>query len=64
PWNAPENNAAPLDVPLAAVDALDDAEFRRLFKKTPIFRARLDGLKRTADALRKRQNSENGEISE
>jgi len=54
PWNAPEKNAAPLDVPLAAVDALDDAEFRRLFKKTPVFRARLDGLKRTADALRKR----------
>ena len=52
PWNAPEKNAAPFDVPLAAVDALDDAEFRRLFKKTPIFRARLDGLKRTADALR------------
>ncbi len=52
PWNAPENNVAPLDVPLTAVDALDDAEFRRLFKKTPVFRARLDGLKRTADALR------------
>ncbi|MBQ7813795.1 MAG: 4Fe-4S binding protein, partial [Thermoguttaceae bacterium] len=64
PWNAPEKNAAPLAVPLDAVDALDDAEFRRLFKKTPVFRARLDGLKRTADALRKRQNSENGEISE
>ncbi len=64
PWNAPEKNAAPLDVPLAAVAALDDAEFRRLFKKTPVFRARLDGLKRTADALRKRPNSENGEISE
>jgi len=63
PWNAPEKNAAPLDVPLAAVDALDDAEFRRLFKKTPVFRARLDGLKRTADALRKRQNSEISEIS-
>lgn len=66
PWNAPENNVAPLDVPLAAVDALDDAEFRRLFKKTPIFRARLDGLKRTADALRSaetqhRQNKETGE---
>lgn len=52
PWNAPENNATPLDVPLGAVDALDDADFRRLFKKTPVFRARLDGLKRTADALR------------
>lgn len=52
PWNAPENNVRPLDVPLGAVDSLDDAEFRRLFKKTPIFRARLDGLKRTADALR------------
>jgi epoxyqueuosine reductase len=52
PWNALENNIAPLDVPLTAVDALDDAEFRRLFKKTPIFRARLDGLKRVADALR------------
>lgn len=64
PWNAPEKNAAPLDVPLDAVDALDDADFRRLFKKTPIFRARLDGLKRTADALRKRQNSENGKISQ
>lgn len=67
PWNAPEKNAAPLDVPLAAVDALDDAEFRRLFKKTPIFRARLDGLKRTADALRSsktRQDSEKKEISE
>ena len=67
PWNAPEKNAAPLDVPLAAVDALDDAEFRRLFKKTPIFRARLDGLKRTADALRSsetRQDSEKKEINE
>lgn len=66
PWNAPEKNAAPLDVPLDAVDALDDAEFRRLFKKTPVFRARLDGLKRTADALRSfetRQPSENKEIS-
>lgn len=52
PWNATEKNAAPLDVPLAAVDALDDAEFRRLFKKTPIFRARLDGLKRVANALK------------
>jgi epoxyqueuosine reductase len=52
PWNAQETDARPLDVPLTAVDALDDAEFRRLFKKTPIFRARLDGLKRTADALR------------
>ena len=67
PWNAPEKNAAPLDVPLGAVDALDDAEFRRLFKKTPIFRARLDGLERTADALRSsetRQDSEKKEISE
>lgn len=67
PWNASENNVAPLDVPLAAVDALDDAEFRRLFKKTPIFRARLDGLKRTADALRSsetRQDSENKETSQ
>lgn len=67
PWNASEKNAAPLDVPLGAVDALDDAEFRRLFKKTPIFRARLDGLQRTADALRSsetRQNSENKEISQ
>lgn len=63
PWNAPEKNDAPLDVPLAAVDALDDAEFRRLFKKTPVFRARLDGLKRTADALRRRQNSANSESS-
>ncbi|MBQ2851053.1 MAG: 4Fe-4S binding protein, partial [Thermoguttaceae bacterium] len=67
PWNASENNAAPLDVPLAAVDALDDAEFRRLFKKTPIFRARLDGLQRTADALRSskmRQDNKNKENSE
>lgn len=64
PWNAPEKNVAPLDVPLTAVDALDDAEFRRLFKKTPVFRARLDGLKRTADALRKRQNGANSEISQ
>ncbi|MBR4977005.1 MAG: DUF1730 domain-containing protein [Thermoguttaceae bacterium] len=52
PWNAADNDALPLDVPLTAVDALDDAEFRRLFKKTPVFRARLDGLKRTAAALR------------
>ena len=52
PWNEPETNVRPLDVPLEAVDALEDADFRRLFKKTPIFRARLDGLKRTADALR------------
>lgn len=67
PWNAPENDARPLDVPLAAVDALDDAEFRRLFKKTPVFRARLDGLKRTADALRAsatRQHSENKETGQ
>lgn len=64
PWNAPENNAAPLDVPLAAVDALDDAEFRRLFKKTPIFRARLDGLKRTADALRASKTRRFGEDKE
>ena len=67
PWNASENNAPPLDVPLAAVDALDDAEFRRLFKKTPIFRARLAGLKQTADALRAsstRQDRENKEIDQ
>lgn len=64
PWNAPEKNAFPLDVPLAAVDALDDAEFRRLFKKTPIFRARLDGLRRVANALRESQDGENKEISE
>ncbi|MBR4833392.1 MAG: DUF1730 domain-containing protein [Thermoguttaceae bacterium] len=67
PWNAPENDARPLDVPLAAVDALDDAEFRRLFKKTPIFRARIDGLKRTAAALvasATRQYSENKETEE
>lgn len=60
PWNAPQNAAAPLDVSLDAVDALDADEFRRLFKKTPIFRARLDGLKRTADALRSSETRQNG----
>ncbi len=67
PWNASETPPTPLDVPLSAVDALDEAEFRRLFKKTPVFRARLDGLKRVAAALRAsktRQDSENKETGE
>ena len=44
--------AAPREIPLDAVERLDDETFRRLFKKTPVFRATLDGLKRAAKALR------------
>ncbi len=39
-------------VPIEAIERLDDATFRRLFKKTPVFRATLDGLKRVASALK------------
>ncbi|MBP5623041.1 MAG: hypothetical protein J6X44_13620 [Thermoguttaceae bacterium] len=36
---------------LEAIERLDDESFRRLFKKTPVFRATLDGLKRVASAI-------------
>lgn len=55
PWNAEVDRAAPRQLPLDAVERLDDATFRKLFKKTPIFRATVDGLKRVSCALRKEE---------
>lgn len=52
PWNASLEQTSPHEIPLDAVERLDDATFRRLFKKTPIFRATLDGLKRVSRALK------------
>lgn len=55
PWNAAPDarGATPKSVDLAAVDALDETTFRAIFKKTPIFRARLDGLRRVAETIRR-----------
>ena len=61
PRNARVEATAPRELPLDAVERLDDATFRRLFKKTPVFRARVDGLQRVARALRERGEDEEGE---
>ena len=58
PWNAEVDRAAPRQLPLDAVERLDDATFRKLFKKTPIFRATVDGLKRVSCALRKEEEQQ------
>ncbi|MBQ4081104.1 MAG: DUF1730 domain-containing protein [Thermoguttaceae bacterium] len=58
PWNADVDRAAPRELPLDAVERLDDATFRKLFKKTPIFRATVDGLKRVSSALRKEEEQQ------
>ncbi len=64
PWNAaPEARGADAkNVDLTAVDALDETAFRAIFKKKPIFRARLDGLRRVAEAIRQK-NRRKEEIS-
>ena len=59
--NARVEATAPRMLPLDAVERLDDATFRRLFKKTPVFRARVDGLQRVARALRERSEDEEAE---
>lgn len=61
PRNARVEATAPRELPLDAVERLDDATFRRLFKKTPVFRARVDGLQRVARALRERGEDGEGE---
>lgn len=53
PRNARIDAAAPRELPLDAVERLDEATFRRLFKKTPIFRAHVEGLRRVARKLRR-----------
>lgn len=57
PHNARLDIANPREIPLDAVEQLDDAAFRRLFKKTPVFRAHLEGLLRVAQIL-KAQNGD------
>ncbi len=59
PHNAAIESAAPQPIPLDAVERLDEATFRKLFKKTPVFRATVDGLKRSAKALRENHRGEN-----
>ncbi|MGI6402337.1 MAG: epoxyqueuosine reductase [Thermoguttaceae bacterium] len=56
PHNANVESAETRDLPLDAVERLDEATFRRLFKKTPIFRARAEGLKRVAARLQDAAN--------
>ena len=53
PHNAAIETAEERELPLDAVERLDETTFRRLFKKTPIFRARVEGLKRVAENLRR-----------
>lgn len=55
PHNAAIETAAPCPIPLDAVERLDEETFRRLFKKTPVFRATAAGLKRSAKALREQK---------
>lgn len=59
PHNVDVCCANPQELPLNAVEKLDDATFRKLFKKTPVFRATVDGLKRSARALTENQNEKN-----
>ena len=59
PYNASIEPSEPLEIPLDAADNLDEESFRRLFKKTPIFRARLEGVQRVARALRKHAKDAN-----
>ena len=57
PHNATLDIATPREIPLDSVEQLDDASFRRLFKKTPVFRAHLEGLQRVAHTLMAQKNS-------
>lgn len=57
PHNAALEIATPREIPLDSVERLDDAAFRRLFKKTPVFRARLEGLQRVAQTLQAQSGS-------
>ncbi len=52
-FHAPKRNVA-----LDAIESLDEETFRRLFKKTPVFRATLKGLQRTSRTLRKNWEEE------
>ncbi|MDO5309505.1 MAG: DUF1730 domain-containing protein [Planctomycetia bacterium] len=60
PYNASLTTEEPMEIPLCGVENLEEASFRRLFKKTPIFRARLEGLQRVAAQLRRRQGGNLG----
>ena len=61
PNNATIETATERELPLDAVERLDEATFRRLFKKTPIFRARVEGLKRVAESLRREKDGNKNE---
>lgn len=61
PHNAAIETATERELPLDAVERLDEATFRRLFKKTPIFRARVEGLKRVAESLRREKTETKNE---
>ena len=54
PYNVQVEALEPQELPLDAVERLDEESFRRLFKKTPVFRATVDGLKRSARSIRKK----------
>lgn len=58
PHNAQVEAANPRELPLDAVERLDEDAFRRLFKKTPIFRAHVEGLKRVAEKLQRSGDSD------
>lgn len=60
PYNTDVESAEPRKISLDGVAELDDAAFRRLFKKTPVFRARLEGLQRTARAVK--NDAQNGDL--
>ena len=64
PRNAKIEAAPPRELPLDAVERLDDATFRRLFKKTPVFRATVDGLKRSARAIEKERERKKSPTTE
>jgi len=53
PWNNGVFHSPQQEVALEAIENLDEATFRRLFKKTPLFRATLAGLRQTAKILKK-----------
>jgi len=61
PWNKGVFHSPQQEVALEAIENLDETTFRRLFKKTPLFRATLPGLRQTARILKK--NAKNSEQS-
>ena len=63
PWNEGATSAPPWQASLDAVERLDDATFRKLFRKTPVFRARLEGLQRAARALRRNAQKRDDDAS-